>query len=58
MIRTSGQFPLFMRVVDEARTPHDPYLVQQGFEQACWVAPPRDFRRSSERTIWRPMSAA
>jgi AcrR family transcriptional regulator len=33
MIRGSGRFPLFMRVVDEARTPHDPHLVQQGFEQ-------------------------
>jgi AcrR family transcriptional regulator len=33
IIRSSGQFPLFMRVVDEARTPHDPHLVQQGFEQ-------------------------
>jgi hypothetical protein len=32
-IRNSGQFPLFMRVVDDARTPHDPHLVQQGFEQ-------------------------
>jgi hypothetical protein len=33
MIRNSGRFPLFMRVVDDARTPHDPHLVQQGFEQ-------------------------
>lgn len=32
-IRSSGQFPLFMRVVDDARTPHDPHLVQQRFEQ-------------------------
>ena len=33
MIRNSGRFPLFMRVVDDAKTPHDPHLVQQGFEQ-------------------------
>jgi AcrR family transcriptional regulator len=33
MIRGSGRFPLFMRVVDDARTPHDPRMVQQGFEQ-------------------------
>ena len=33
MIRSSGQFPQFMRVVDDARTPHDPRMVQQGFEQ-------------------------
>jgi len=33
MIRGSGQFPLFMRVVDDARTPHDPHLLQEGFEQ-------------------------
>ena len=32
-IRSSGRFPLFMRVVDDARTPHDPHLVQEGFEQ-------------------------
>jgi len=32
-IRSSGRFPLFMRVVDEALTPHDPHLVQEGFEQ-------------------------
>jgi AcrR family transcriptional regulator len=33
MIRGSGQFPLFMRVVDDAKAPHDPHLMQQGFEQ-------------------------
>jgi AcrR family transcriptional regulator len=33
MIRDSGQFPLFMRVVDDASSPHDPHLVQQGFER-------------------------
>jgi AcrR family transcriptional regulator len=32
-IRSSGQFPLFMRVVDDAKAPHDPHLAQQGFEQ-------------------------
>jgi AcrR family transcriptional regulator len=37
MMHSSGKFPLFMRVIDEARSPHDPGLVQQGFEQglAC-----------------------
>jgi AcrR family transcriptional regulator len=33
MIRGSGQFPLFMRVVDDAKAPHDPHLMQEGFEQ-------------------------
>ena len=33
MIRESGEYPLVMRIIDEARAPHDPKLVQQGFEQ-------------------------
>lgn len=34
ILRASGQYPLFMRLVDEAKTPHDPKPVQRGFEQA------------------------
>jgi AcrR family transcriptional regulator len=34
MIRDSGEYPLFMRIIDEARMPHDPKRVEQGFEQA------------------------
>jgi AcrR family transcriptional regulator len=33
MIRESGEYPLFLRIVDEARSPHDPKHEQQGFEQ-------------------------
>ena len=34
MIRASGAYPLINQVIDEARTPHDPQFVQQGFEQS------------------------
>ena len=32
-IRGSGAYPLFMRIIDDAKTPHDPHIVQRGFEQ-------------------------
>ncbi len=34
MIRASGAYPLINQVIDDARTPHDPRFVQQGFEQS------------------------
>jgi AcrR family transcriptional regulator len=33
MIRKSGAYPLVMRIIEEARAPHDPGLVQHGFEE-------------------------
>lgn len=33
MIREAGAHPLFMRIVEEARAPHDPRLEQHGFDQ-------------------------
>lgn len=34
VLRKTGKYPLFMRMADEARLPHDPQLMQQGFEQS------------------------
>ena len=31
-IRASGAHPLVMRIIDDAKTPHDPQLAQRGFE--------------------------
>lgn len=33
VIRKSGKYPLFMRIVDEARTPHDPEHASHGFDE-------------------------